>query len=554
MKEHQDEDLAGPNSATLISDLVEVYGFRFLRFVLALPDSWELGDEISTQQNEAAVALYSWIQAFRHMDSPNRFLNLVSLSTRRMVSDTESNAVALRRMCGGEMEAPQREDDEVFTILVQYARDVYPAFLIENPEKDRGPWSSFASPDEQGGNEEFYRAVLRDSQLKYLFPDELRKNIEELDLGALRKVASLIYFEVSQGGTFQLPLLIFHLLNSAFNRCAIAGDDSFQAYVDAVAKNLSDARSLAAGRTAKVPVVLGLSNINISGIDAIPLPGGLLRKVVPGDSLFLPPQVKVDALLVLDMPMKISHKGRHPEDGEDSNEVWHRASKTFQKWREDLQWHVDCHRLAFMLSNGESDLPGIVQVLQVVVNPLQGSLYVSWSDGNPYVAASRLRIEEDGADGVSRWVNQVTTRHPRSLRVAMRRILSAASSRTDPSDKLVDAVLAWENIFSDSPETSLRVCGSLSLLLEPTDREKRRSLLKELNEIYSTRSAIVHGNSREPTDETVREHGGRAIEVAVEAMRRLYENPDLLNAQNASVRGRDVLLGLVEIRKRSQEV
>ncbi len=411
------------------------------------------------------------------------------------------------------------------------------------------PGSSFATPDEQGGNVDFYRAVLRDPQLKYLFPEELDKNPEALDLNALREVTSLVYFEVGQGGSFQLPLFAFHLLNSAYSRCVVAGDDSFEAYIAAVAQNLSDARCLAAGRVVKVPAILGLSNVSISGTDSIDLPGGLLRKVLPGDEAFIPPHVKVDALLVLDAPMKIAHKGKHPNDSEGhSDDVWRRASEMMQKWRQSQQWDVDCHRLAFMLADRETHRSGVIQVLQAAINPLQGHVSISWNDGNSYTTASELKIEAGRVGEIAHWVEQVTSHHPRSLRVAMRRILSAASSRTDPSDALVDAVLAWENIFSDSPETSLRVCGSLSLLLEPVNREKRRGLLKELNDIYATRSAIVHGNAKEPTDEVVRKHGDRALAVAVEAMRRLYVNPDLLRSQSASARGRDVLLGLVEVR------
>ncbi|MGW3383577.1 hypothetical protein ACWDCO_25750 [Streptomyces albogriseolus] len=537
------------NSAKLISELDEVYGSRFVRFILALPETWEVGDEIDTQRSDVANALYSWCQAFQEMDPLNRWINLTSLATRRIVSDKQSNASFLRSLCGGRMNVPRREDDEVFNILVEHARDVYPAFLIDHPGEARIPRSPFATPDEQGGNLDFYRAVLRDAQLKYLFPEELSKDPEALDREALYKVTSLVYFEVGQGGTFQLPLFAFHLLNSAYSRCVVAGDDSFEAYLTAVAQNLSDARSLAAGRAAKVPVVLGLSNISISGTDAIDLPGGLLRKVLPGDKAFIPPHVKVDALLVLDAQIRIAHKGKHPNDSEGHNdEVWRRASEVMRKWHQSQQWHVDCHRLAFMLADRETHRSGVIQVLQAAINPLQGHVSISWNDEVSYTTASELKIEAGRAGEIVHWVEQVTSHHPRSLRVAMRRILSAASARTDPSDALVDAVLAWENIFSDSPETSLRVCGSLSVLLEPVNREERRRLLKELNDIYATRSAIVHGNAKEPTDEAVRKHGDRALEVAVKAMRRLYANPDLLRSQSASARGRDVLLGLVEIR------
>ncbi|MEU0683548.1 hypothetical protein [Streptomyces albogriseolus] len=243
-QEHQGDNPTHSNSATLISELGEIYGFRFVRFVLALPEPWEVGDAIGSQQSDVANVLYSWYQAVQDMDPPNRWINLTTLATRRMVSDKQSNASFLRSLCGGRMEVPRRENDDVFNVLAEYARDVYPAFLIDRPGEGKVPQSPFATPDEQGGNLDFYRAVLRDAQLKYLFPEELSKDPEALDREALYAVRSLVYFEVGQGGTFQLPLLAFSLLNSAYSRCVVAGDDSFDAYIAAVAQNLSDARSL----------------------------------------------------------------------------------------------------------------------------------------------------------------------------------------------------------------------------------------------------------------------------------------------------------------------
>ncbi|MFJ3022508.1 hypothetical protein ACIPH4_16405 [Streptomyces tendae] len=503
---------------------------------------------LSDKQAEAALVMYSWLQTVQRLDAPNRWINLASLATMRLMDASKSNASVLREACGGEMEMPQWiEGDEVHRILIGYARDAYPAFLINRPDEEWVMGGFFYHADERE-SVDFCRAVLRDAQLRYLFPEFVERDPDELDHAALRRVDSLLYFEPGQGGSYQLPLLASHLVNSSYTRCVVTGDDSFASYMDAVERNLADARAMAAGRTAKLPVVLGFSNIALSGIDRIELPSGHLRRVTAIDACFLPSQVSVDALLVLDVPVKIAVKARHPKNNEEhGHEVWDRAQKSFREWRNSLQWQVDCHRLAFMLADSDTHRSGAIQILQVAVNPLLGSATAWWSDSRVQTSAVEVSIDAGRVDDVRYWVENVTEQHPRSLRVAMRRILSAASTRTDPMDSLVDAVLAWENMFSDSPETSLRVCGSLALLLEPLDRDRRRELVRELTGIYSTRSAIVHGNAREPSTDTVYADGDRALEVAVEAMRRLYKNPELLKSQNASARGKDVLLGLIDV-------
>ncbi|MFE0402412.1 hypothetical protein ACFW19_11055 [Streptomyces nigra] len=547
MSENSSSNVQKNDAARLIPVLEEVYGPRFLHFVLSLPDSRDAGVTLSEKQAEATIVLYGWLQTVQHLDAPNRWINLASLATARTMDAEKSNASVLREACGGAIEMPQcAEGDEVYRILSGYARDAYSAFLINRPDDEWVMGGFFFHPDE-GESVEFYKAVLRDAQLRYLFPEYVDRDPDELDHAALRRVDSLLYFDPGQGGSYQLPLLASHLVNSAYTRCAVTGDHSFASYMDAVERNLADARAMAAGRTARLPVVLGFSNIALSGIDRFELPSGHLRRVAALDACFLPSKVSVDALLILDVPVRIAVKARHPKNEERGVEAWDRAQKSFREWRNSLQWQVDCHRLAFMLADSETHRSGAIQVLQVAVNPLLGSASAWWSDSKVQTSAAAVSIDASKVEGFRGWVEDVTVQHPRSLRVAMRRILSAASTRTDPTDSLVDAVLAWENMFSDSPETSLRVCGSLALLLEPFDRDKRRVLVKELTGIYATRSAIVHGNAKEPSVETVYVDGDRALEAAVEAMRRLYKNPELLRSQNASTRGKEVLLGLIDV-------
>ncbi|MET8694967.1 hypothetical protein ABZV65_20750 [Streptomyces bauhiniae] len=548
MSEDSASKVQKDNVAKLIPALEEAYGPRFLQYVLALSDSWDAGVTFSETQAEAMVVLHNWLHAVQSLDASNRWMNLASFATARLMDAGKSNASALREACGGEIETPPcAEGDEVHRVLSGYAADAYPAFLINRPDEDWAMGGFFCHPGERE-SVEFYRSVLKDAQLRYLFPEHVDQDPDELDYGALRRVDSLVYFDPGQGGSYSLPFLASHLVNSAYKRCVVMGDDSFAAYMDAVKRNLADARAIAAGRTARVPVVLGFSNISISGVDRIELPTGFLRKVEASDSCFLPSRVSVDALLVLDTPVRIAVKAKHPKNDEDrGDEVWDRAQKSFQEWHNSLQWQVDCHRLALMLANSNTHRSGVIQVFQVVVNPLLGSASAWWNDGRVHTPAAEVGVDAGKVEDIRGWVEDVTVRHPRTLRVAMRRILSAASTRTDPVDSLVDAVLAWENMFSDSPETSLRVCGSLALLLEPSDRDKRRDLVRELTGIYSTRSAIIHGNVKEPSVETVSVDGDRALEVAVEAMRRLYKNPELLRSQNASTRGRDVLLGLIDV-------
>jgi hypothetical protein len=158
-------------------------------------------------------------------------------------------------------------------------------------------------------------------------------------------------------------------------------------------------------------------------------------------------------------------------------------------------------------------------------------------------SSSETIVEPSSFAAIESWILK-TQNHPRAMDIAMRRLLSAATSRSDPLDGLIDAVLAWENMFSGAPETILRVCGAMSYLLEPINYQIRQQLFDELKKLYASRSSLVHGSS-EPD---IREAGlmrDRAVDIGLQCMARLYDYPDLLDLKS-TVRGRNILLGATQ--------
>jgi hypothetical protein len=141
-----------------------------------------------------------------------------------------------------------------------------------------------------------------------------------------------------------------------------------------------------------------------------------------------------------------------------------------------------------------------------------------------------------------RWARVLNERYDRRLEVAMRRLVSALSQRIDPADRLIDAVTAWESLFSAEQEASLRVTAAIAWLLEPESEPKRDALQSEANRIYGLRSSVVHGRARDETE--VYEGGWRATEIAIQALARLLEGrPELIPVDSVD-RSRRLLLGL----------
>ena len=122
----------------------------------------------------------------------------------------------------------------------------------------------------------------------------------------------------------------------------------------------------------------------------------------------------------------------------------------------------------------------------------------------------------------------VQANHEPKLSLAVRRLVSAVTARFDPSDGLIDAVIALEALFAgtDKSELRFRIAAAVAWLLEPSDQSAREAIFKEARDIYDKRSQVVHGQAVPPNTPELRD---RAFTLGVSSLRRLHlEFPSLL--------------------------
>lgn len=157
-----------------------------------------------------------------------------------------------------------------------------------------------------------------------------------------------------------------------------------------------------------------------------------------------------------------------------------------------------------------------------VVQPWETSSSSRIAVGDP----SRSQVAASDLGDVTGW-HQRLCQHPQALRTSRRRLVSALTSRLDPIDALVDAVVAWEGIFSGAPETQMRtVYPSCKLLSHDVNATHT---LKAMKTVYGLRSKLVHGDQGKVSDEGVREARDKAIGWVIELLRTLLvEHPTLL--------------------------
>ena len=345
---------------------------------------------------------------------------------------------------------------------------------------------------------------------------------------------------VGTSGTRHLIGVLSGLIYDARLRVALNGHQlTFESLSGSLGDSLEALRSLADGKEVKVPTVIGYSGISLEDGQSINFTDGVIRGVRPAErGILLNNSGATGAVYETTYAARILHVFKGDPGGAD----W---AKQFMKYRSRIEesirtfeYNLDKVRLALLLCSDEGTLLASKEESRLVIDPanMGGSSYWSASDHTP----TNSQISSDSHGEVVSMYDVIRKKHPESLNIAMKRLLSAASSRWDSNDALIDALISWENMFGTRTETTFRVTASLAKILEE-NAEKRLELQKELNKLYGVRSSMVHG-AKEPDPDAAAKNRQRVIRVAINGLKALYsERPELLSMPSEE-RSKTVLL------------
>ncbi|WP_432050827.1 hypothetical protein [Verrucosispora sp. NA02020] len=463
-------------------------------------------------------------------------------------SDTGGVIYGLRRFCGGEVQRPTSEDETELRLL-ECIYEAYPAILLPPSANEIPPY-----PDLMGMDSETFgllvESFLLDEDLKRLFPNQAGRieDPSQPDKKTDHTIADH-WWMAGSGGTAFATIVANNLVEHAFRVAALRDERSLDACLQHGADGLRVARSLARGEVARVLHVTGYSNLRLqAGLTSIPLGSSELRSLSSRGKACIRPFGESAELAELAVFSEIDEQlvDLNPRiDDEKEGEAVHnkRWLKYFPKAQESLdkrRRNANLFRYTLLLAT-TSEVITAVPRGDMVLNPLTKP--TSFPVGGEHLSVvPSAEVTAEIATSLAEWTLRVDEHHPTSLDIGMRRLLSAATTRPDDMDGFVDAVMCWENIFGDSQDTSLKVCGSLSRLLEPDDSERRRKLYESLKKMYELRSKLVHGAS-EPDSATASRQRKEAVDIAIGAMRALYDWPNLLKARNSVERWKSTLIG-----------
>ena len=325
----------------------------------------------------------------------------------------------------------------------------------------------------------------------------------------------------------QLPSAI---VGSAAARVVAEGKptDELQALRDATGDVLDELRRAIDGDEVRAIAVTAFEGVALPAQARVELPWGILRPATQIEEDMQPfGGMAPTAILVSRPPLRI----RLGDPDEPLSFFDQEAAASQQV----ASQHV---ALAVLLAVEREDFAVAIPVWSTQVLPAQigwgfsGSVSTrlfSRSPGEP--------LREGEIERLRVWAALVAQYYDPSIQVAVRRTLSAIRERIDAEDALIDAVVAWENLFGHGGQTEVifRVTSALTLLLE-RDPAKRATLRTALGKVYAVRSTVVHGGELRPKDD-LQGRKELAIRTAIDALRSLLrDHPRLIKDRERGLR------------------
>lgn len=193
-------------------------------------------------------------------------------------------------------------------------------------------------------------------------------------------------------------------------------------------------------------------------------------------------------------------------------------------------------RYSLMLAAKRDHRVQLIQTWRAFDEPLNHGFILSWSDPRQGTSFVPTQLTKAEVKAWGEWYERLKQPHVAKIDLALTRILRAIAERREPSDVLIDAVIAWENLFGT---TNVTMC--LAKLFEQAS-EARLELRARLSKIYELRSKVVHGGGT--LKEVEYPLCNEALDTAIRAVEVLLtDRSDILMLPAGAQRSVTLLLG-----------
>lgn len=456
-------------------------------------------------------------------------------------------ANALRAAAGGHVRDPtlgtSADTDPVKALLFQLARDAYPQLLAPVDEPWRMPHLNlFRHP----ARVELESALAADEHMSRLHHDE--------DPGLGRR--GVMYNSLGRGGSIQSVMFGETVISAAWDAASMSIDTpTLEDLLRSIDSNVDVIREAIAGRQPQIRALLVFTGIISSEVTSVPTPWGVLRPLTDTERIASPAMLEgqVSGIDAEGKSVTVSYAGELVLDTTLPYELVLRPWDDMEKGLPDfpsvtgadaLRRRAEGVQLAALLAIDRPAGSWATARLawQWASDPLSQGRLLGWMDTRSQPGFMPYELTSEDCDQLAEWTRRIETHGAPHIEIAVRRVLSAAHARADPADRLVDAVIAWENLFGTSEgEPRLRISSAIAWLVK-SDNAQRASLQDRIKRLYDDRSKIVHGGTLDT--QVIGERANEALALARQCLQILLrDRPDLLHLPDGAARSLRLILG-----------
>lgn len=437
--------------------------------------------------------------------------------------------------------------DDLERAIIWLALDVYPTLLLppdpEFPPMWPGKMNSRASIlllHAHPAAKLFSEAVLEDVVLKELF-----------SLGNEHSGRTvMVSRSTGTSSGVQLELLPSIILENVWRNMQGDGVNP-DLFVQKVAEELAIVRHVLAGKRHKITARMAFAGVLMPPGTQFDVDGGVVRVATEADRRLVPEQLKgqlagtdqagVTTTINYDGDIILEYKHAY------KTKITPGITNEPPMWPSDVIYPPELERtvlrlrFGLMLAIEREQRVQLVQTWRSFDDPLATGYSVSWNDPRRGVGIMPCALTEEEVVDWRKWYALLGRKSVSKIEVALTRILRAIAERHEPSDVLIDSVIAWENLFGTKDgEPTFRVTMCIAKLLEESDGD-RLKLKSRLGKIYTLRSDVVHGSRSISVDDypLCRE----ALEVAIRVVKLLVsDRSDILDLPDGATRSAALLI------------
>jgi hypothetical protein len=413
-----------------------------------------------------------------------------------------------RKECGGQYNYPLSEDS-----LIQFLQKLcireYPNFLLSSISNNIGP---------------AYPNVIITLQDYQEFTNLIKNDILDKITNPKTDLEYCFEFKTQNGLQIQKQVVTAcnTLLVRAFHECCLRMNYSLDAVLNNIITNITILRDLAEGKEIKASGFIGIRGLRFDGFNEITFDGSVIRQFNGPEN----PCIHTQKTICL-------HADSHGKYSGHILEILHQTkilscntsvnSGYGQKAFEFQQNLLEKILFSFLFS---SNLPhGPASVFSEISFPLLTPGSYTFSN---QTSGNFLLINFQLINDIQNWFSKFHTTDIENIRIPLRRLKYAIFERKNPEDSILDAVIAWEGMFSGSTETTFRVTGSIAKYLKNSN--ERKIFYTRLKKLYQYRSKLAHGKkSASSKNEDPYKVSEEVINIGLECLKKLLQGESLLS-------------------------